>query len=63
MNTGNSVQDRANLDHALEPHPDAADEVLDPRPETGTHSHVQDIQDIVDKLAAVTRKLREPGHS
>jgi hypothetical protein len=61
MNTGNSVQDRANLDHALEPHPDAADEVLDPEPVT--HSHVQDIQDIVDKLAAVTRKLREPGHS
>jgi hypothetical protein len=61
MNTGNSVQDRAPLDHVLEPAPDAADEVLDPKPEV--RSHVQDIQDIVDKLAAVTRKLREPGHS
>ena len=61
MNTGNSVQDRDHLDHALESHPDAADEALDPAP--GKRSHVEDIQDIVDKLAAVTRKLREPGHS
>jgi hypothetical protein len=25
--------------------------------------HVQDIQDIIDKLAAVTEQLRQPGHS
>jgi hypothetical protein len=25
--------------------------------------HVQDIQEIVDKLAAVTKQLRQPGHS
>jgi hypothetical protein len=25
--------------------------------------HVQDIQEIIDKLAAVTKQLRQPGHS
>jgi hypothetical protein len=25
--------------------------------------HVQDIQELIDKLAAVTKQLRHPGHS
>jgi hypothetical protein len=25
--------------------------------------HVEDIQELIDKLAAVTRQLRQPGHS
>lgn len=25
--------------------------------------HVRDIQELIDKLAAVTKQLREPGHS
>jgi hypothetical protein len=33
-----------------------------PPPSPGTQETLQDIQDIIDRLAAVTRQLGEPGH-
>ena len=73
MNSGNSVQD-PDLRSASA----VSDSDADPQvPEDGLHDrhsakssgtrsplqHVQDIQEIVDKLAAVNKQLREPGHS
>jgi hypothetical protein len=61
MNSGDSVQDasRTGLDEASGP--GAAGEgshtpALSPR----THKPVQDIQDLIDKLAAVSQQLRYP---
>ncbi|HEX6524566.1 MAG TPA: hypothetical protein VF070_31865 [Streptosporangiaceae bacterium] len=71
MNSGNSVQDADSRCAS------AADQLAGTvpsqdadRPATGDRlsrpqprfQHVQDIQEIVDKLAAVTRQLRHPGH-
>jgi hypothetical protein len=68
MNHGNSVQDAderravtaqdADLP-ALED--EDADEVTAAR--TSVPRNVQDIQELIDKLAAVTKQLRHPGHS
>jgi hypothetical protein len=73
MNSGNSVQDSG-----LRCAPDVpAQDAEVPAPEEDLQArgsdqpsgsrpplrHVQDIQEIIDKLAAVTRQLRHPGHS
>jgi hypothetical protein len=43
------------------------DEVLDAGERVGqsprSFRHIQDIQELIDKLAAVTDQLRHPGHS
>jgi len=60
MNPGDSVQD------ATRPGPDeaggfgAAGEGAPPR-SPRAHKPLQDIQDLIDKLAAVTQQLRRPG--
>ena len=60
MNPGDSVQD------ATRPGPDeasgfgAATGQGTPR-SPGTQQPLQDIQDLIDKLAAVTKQLRHPG--
>lgn len=73
MNSGNSVQDSDLRCAADEPAQDAEAS----SPEEGlqgqksgqssrvrpTLQHVQDIQELIEKLAAVTRQLRHPGHS
>ncbi|MBV9447724.1 MAG: hypothetical protein JO345_17710 [Streptosporangiaceae bacterium] len=71
MNSGNSVQDAdsrcapaANELAETVPGQDAdqaatADRLSRPQPR---FQHVQDIQELVDKLAAVTKQLRHPGH-
>ena len=58
MNPGDSVQDatRSGPDEANGL--DAADE---PTRSPGTQKPLQDIQDLIDKLAAVTQQLRRPG--
>jgi hypothetical protein len=73
MNSGNSVQDSG-----LRGAPDVPASAVDvPAPEEGQRDtssgqpfgsrprmqHLQDIQEIIDKLAAVTRQLRHPGNS
>ena len=59
MNPGDSVQDatRSGPDEANDLGA-AADE---PTRSPGTQKPLQDIQDLIDKLAAVTRQLRHPG--
>jgi hypothetical protein len=66
MKTGNSVRDAdsrcaANADLSTD------DEVSgDEEPTVRTRpsfQHIQDIQELIDKLAAVTKQLRRPGHS
>jgi hypothetical protein len=70
MNSGNSVQDP---DLRCAPEVPAQDAQV-PVPEealqgdsSGQSSRIrpplQDIQEIIDKLAAVTKQLRHPGHS
>lgn len=65
MNSGNSVQD---ADPRCAPAVSGQD--ADRSTQEGQRSrlhpspqHVQDIQEIIDKLAAVTRQLRHPGSS
>jgi hypothetical protein len=65
MNTGNSVRDAdppecAGLAESNEIPGDEARPVVRARP---TFQPVQDIQELIDKLAAVTKQLRHPGHS
>jgi hypothetical protein len=75
MNTGNSVRDvdprcAVNADlSAVEAAPDsvsgdiaASDGKPSARPRP-SFQHVEDIQELIDKLAAVTKQLRQPGHS
>ena len=59
MNPGDSVQDatRSGPDEANGSGA-AADE---PTRSPGTQQPLQDIQDLIDKLAAVTQQLRRPG--
>ncbi len=71
MNSGNSVQDAdsrctsaANQLAGTVPSQDADQSATDdrlsrPQPR---FQHVQDIQELVDKLAAVTKQLRHPSH-
>ena len=61
MNAGDSVQDasRPGLDEASGL--DAAGQGRStPTRSPGTHKPLQDIQDIIDKLAVVTQELRRP---
>ena len=59
MNPGDSVQD------ATRSGPDEADGLGaaadEPTRSPGTQKPLQDIQDLIDKLAAVTQQLRHPG--
>ena len=73
MNSGNSVQDpdlhSASAVPARDaelPGPEEAQQGRLSGQPSGTRAplqHVQDIQEIIDKLAAVTKQLRHPGHS
>jgi hypothetical protein len=71
MNTGNSVRDVdprcADLESRLECDDVSGDRVArDGEPSMQlrpSFQHVEDIQELIDKLAAVTRQLRQPGHS
>ena len=62
MNPGDSVQDasRSGLDEASG-FGAAAGQGNDTPRSPGTPRPLQDIQDIIDKLAAVTQQLRHPG--
>jgi hypothetical protein len=65
MNSGNSVQDADPRVGPDAPSQDADlsasdDQTSQPR---RALQHVEDIQEIIDKLAAVNRQLRYPGHS
>jgi hypothetical protein len=57
MNPGHSVQD-ANT--GLPPRPSGQDDVGRYAQKAVPQKAVQDIQDIIDKLAAVTQQLRHP---
>jgi hypothetical protein len=59
MNPGDSVQDatRSGPDEASGFGAAAGDPMQSPR----TQKPLQDIQDLIDKLAAVTQQLRHPG--
>lgn len=63
MNSGNSVQDADPRVASAVPGQDAdlpaaEDQAPQPRP---PFRHVQDIQELIDKLAAVNMRLRYPG--
>jgi hypothetical protein len=62
MNPGDSVHDasRTRLDEASGPGAAAGDGSQTPERSPGIHKPVQDIQDLIDKLAAVSRQLRHP---
>ncbi len=65
MNPGNSVQDaESRCAPAAVPGQDADQSVTDDRQSRSPtrFQHVQDIQELVDKLAAVTKQLRRSGH-
>ena len=62
MNSGDSVQDasRTGLDEASGLGAAAGQGSQPPARSPRTHGPVQDIQDLIDKLAAVSRQLRHP---
>ena len=63
MNSGNSVQNASSCVAPAVPGEDTDRPVSDdqqPRPRP-PFQHVQDIQEIIDKLAAVTKQLHRPG--
>ena len=62
MNSGDSAQDasRARPDEASGLGADAGLGSQTPALSPRTHEPVQDIQDLIDKLAAVSRQLRHP---
>jgi hypothetical protein len=62
MNSGDSVQDasRTGLDAASGLGAAAGQGSQTPARSPRTHEPVQDIQDLIDKLAAVSRQLRHP---
>ena len=62
MNIGDSVQDasRSGPDGGTWP---AAAGHGDGHQTRSQRTHLQDIQDLIDKLAAVTQQLRHPGRS
>jgi hypothetical protein len=64
MNTGNSVRDADPQERAglAETHEVPGDEATPVRARP-TFQPVQDIQELIDKLAAVTKQLHQPGHS
>jgi hypothetical protein len=64
MNIGDSVQDasRSGIEDGTVPDAlghDDSHQARSPRAQT----HLQDIQDLIDKLAAVTQQLRHPSRS
>ncbi len=61
MNPGDSVQDatRSGPDEASALGEDTGEGT--PTRSPRTHKPLQDIQDLIDKLAAVTQQLRHPG--
>jgi hypothetical protein len=65
MNPGDSVQDasRTGPDEASGPGAAAGQGNVTPPPSPRTQKPLQDIQDIIDKLAAVTQQLRRPNSS
>jgi hypothetical protein len=62
MNSGESVDDgsRTGLDEASGPGAPAGHDGHAPARSPITHKPLQDIQDIIDKLAVVTQQLRHP---
>ncbi|HEX5296269.1 MAG TPA: hypothetical protein VFW50_04705 [Streptosporangiaceae bacterium] len=62
MNPGDSVHDasRTRLDEASGPGAAAGEGSQTPEPSPGIYKPLQDIQDLIDKLAAVSRQLRHP---
>jgi len=65
MNPGDSVQDatRSGPDEASGFGAATDQGISTPGQSSRTQKPVQDIQDIIDKLAAVTQQLRHPGRS
>ena len=65
MNSGDSVQDasRTGLDEASGPGAAAGHDGHTPARSPRTQKPLQDIQDIIDKLAAVNQELRRPKSS
>ena len=65
MNPGNSVQDasRTGPDEASGPGAAAGQGNVTPPRTPRTQKPLQDIQDIIDKLAVVTQQLRRPNSS
>ena len=65
MNPGDSVQDasRTGPDEASGPGATVGQGNVTPLRSPRTQRPLQDIQDIIDKLAAVTQQLRHPGRS
>jgi len=63
MNFGDSVQDASRSDHDDVTVPSAVGGDGDSHEARSvrTQKPVQDIQDLIDKLAAVTQQLRHPG--
>jgi hypothetical protein len=63
MNSGESVHDasRTGLDEASGPGAAAGPDGHPPARSPRTQKPLQDIQDIIDKLAAVTQQLRRPN--
>jgi hypothetical protein len=62
MNSGESVHDasRTGLDEASGPGAAAGHDGHTPARSPRTQKPLQDIQDIIDKLAVVTQQLRQP---
>jgi hypothetical protein len=65
MNSGDSVHDasRTGLDEASGTGAAAGESSHAPARSPRTHKPVQDIQDLIDKLAAVSQQLRHPHGS
>jgi hypothetical protein len=63
MNPGDSAPDasRSELDEVSRPGTVAGYGIDKPAWSPRTHKPLQDIQDIIDKLAVVTQQLRRPG--
>ena len=64
MNVGDSVQDasRSETEDSTVPGAPSHSDTHQAR-SLRTQRHLQDIQDIIDKLAAVTQELRHPSRS
>jgi len=62
MNSGDSVQDASptGLDEASGPDAAAGEGSYTPARSPRFHKPVQDIQDLIDKLAVVSQQLRHP---
>lgn len=63
MNIGNSVQDASRSETEDGTMPDAPGHDSHQARSLRAQKHLQDIQDLIDKLAAVTQQLRHPSRS